>query len=71
MNLDDLKKENLSLKQSVSRLTKFNKHYKFIIKKSKSYILHNSTYELPNEWSFHGDISFVLDLLSISAWDKK
>lgn len=67
MNSNDLVKENRKLQNSNKHLIDKNKKYVDCIKAARSYILNHSTYELPNEWIFHGDISFVFDLLDISS----
>ncbi len=60
-------REIANLKQYNTNLKKKNEEYRHCIKIVRSYILNHSTYELPNEWTFHGDISLVFDLLSPSC----
>lgn len=71
MNSDDLQKENLKLKNKIKQLEEKLESFKMINRKCCTYILNHSTYKLPNYWEFHGDISYIYDLLITKKAYKK
>lgn len=66
MKLENNCKKIKKLENANKYLKLKNDKYLKIIKTTRSYILKNTIYKLPNEWDFKGDISIVFDLLDIS-----